>query len=574
MSDNALLQPMKGDPRIGVILQDRYRVVRKIGEGGMGAVYEGEHMLISRRVAIKCLHAQFATNAEIVARFQNEAMAANSIRHQNIIEVTDMGRFEDGTVFMVLEFLDGRELAQLVTKEGPQPLGRLVHIATQVCDALTAAHSKGIVHRDLKPENIYLVQRGDDPDFVKVLDFGIAKFRETANKSMTRTGTTLGTPYYMAPEQAQAKRELDGRADIYSLGVILFHALTGQHPFDDESYPMLVVKICTEPPPPLRNYRPDLPPEFEAVVGRMLAKNPEERYPNTQAVKEALQPFRSFFGAPVLAEGVLPTAKIAPTQALSGVRHSSPTSAGNPMSSTPPATNVVNVPVMKSGTPAPGFGTPVPSAGNDYAATTGYPVQKSRAPLFIGIVAALFVLGGVAVAVGWVLFGKGTTGPEITTNDTDPEPTPPDLEPTAMTTAMESETPVEPPTMDTVEDPGIEQVRLIINLEPSDAELFIDGASMGSSFNARVPSGTALQLEARREGYETLTQSFTPRFDGQVLTLTLERGRGAPRDTTNVPSMMSVTTMDDSTPMQTVTPPVETPMEAPMVMEGFMVIML
>jgi serine/threonine-protein kinase len=572
MSDNALLQPMTTDPKIGVILQDRYRVVRKIGEGGMGAVYEGEHMLISRRVAIKCLHAQFATNAEIVARFQNEAMAANSIRHQNIIEVTDMGRFEDGTVFMVLEFLEGRELADLITKEGPQPLGRIVHIAEQVCDALTAAHSKGIVHRDLKPENIYLIQRGDDRDFVKVLDFGIAKFRETANKSMTRTGTTLGTPYYMAPEQAQAKRELDGRADIYSLGVILFHALTGQHPFDDESYPMLVVKICTEPPPPLRNYRPDLPPEFEAVVGRMLAKNAEERFPNTQAVREALSPFRTFFGAPVLAEGVLPTAKIAPTQALSGVRHSSPTSAGNPSARTPvPSTTPVNVPMTNVAAPASRFGTPVPST--DYAATTGFTPQKSKAPLFIGIGVALFLLLGVAAAVAFVVAGgSGTT--TTSANPPDDPPETPTMETPIMETAMVDAPTmeVETPTMETVD--AVEQVRLIINVEPADAELFIDGASMGSNFNARVPANTALHLEARREGYETLTQDFTPRFDGQVLTLTLERGRGTPRENVSNTTMMSVTSMEVAeTPME-VYVPMETPMETPMVMEGFMDIML
>jgi hypothetical protein len=337
---------------------------------------------------------------------------------------------------------------------------------------------------------------------------------------------------------------------------------------------MLVVKICTEPPPPLRNYRPDLPPEFEAVVGRMLAKNAEERFPNTQAVREALAPFRTFFGAPVLAEGVLPTAKIAPTQALSGVRHSSPTSAGNPSARTPvPSTTPVNVPMTNVATPASRFGTPVPSS--DYAATTGFTPEKSKAPLFIGIGVALFVLLGIAAAVVFVIAnGTGTTTAGNTTETQTTET--PTMEtvtmetPTMETATMETEGP-ETPTMETVE--AAEQVRLIINVEPADAELFIDGASMGSNFNARVPANTVLRLEARREGYETKTQEFTPRFDGQVLTITLERGRGTPREGVNVTTMMSVTSMDVvETPMQVT--PVETPMETPMVMEGFMDIML
>src|SRR5690606_13694253 len=150
------------DPRIGMVLQERYRILRKLGDGGMGSVYEAEHLLIKRRVAIKVLHSQFADNPGIVARFRREAEAATSIGHPNIIEVTDMGSFPDGTTYMVLEFLEGRDWAKDIATEGPQPLGKVVHIMSQVCDALSAAHAKGIVHRDLKPENIFLIQRGAD----------------------------------------------------------------------------------------------------------------------------------------------------------------------------------------------------------------------------------------------------------------------------------------------------------------------------------------------------------------------------------------------------------------------------
>jgi serine/threonine-protein kinase len=486
------------------------------------------------------------------------------LNHTGIVTVWDLGWLDEQTPYIIMDYVEGRPFGAVLAEAARVDWRVAFEVVARVCEPLQAAHAAGCTHRDLKPDNIIITTGGD----VKILDFGIAHVADAVR--LTQTGFPVGTPLYMSREQVACAKDIDGRADIYSLGVILFHALTGQHPFDDESYPMLVVKICTEPPPPLRNYRPDLPPEFEAVVGRMLAKNAEERFPNTQAVREALVPFRTFFGAPVLAEGVLPTAKIAPTQALSGVRHSSPTSAGNPSARTPvPATTPVNVP-MTNVAPASRFGTPVPSS--DYAATTGFTPEKSKAPLFIGIGVALFLLVGIVAAV-IVVLGSGTG---TTTTTSNPPETPPETRPETptMETAivdpptMETETPI----METVE--AAEQVRLIINLEPADAELFIDGASMGSNFNARVPANTALHLEARREGYETLTQDFTPRFDGQVLTLTLERGRGTPRENGNTTTMMSVTSMEVAeTPME-VYVPMETPMETPMVMEGFMDIML
>ncbi len=159
------------DPRIGTVLQNRYRIERKLGEGGIGVVYAAEHLLIKKRVAIKCLHPQFASSPAVVRRFHNEAIAATSIGHPNIVEVTDMGRFDDGAFFMVLEFLSGRDFETLIENEGPLSVARTVRIVSQVCDALSAAHAKGIVHRDLKPENIFLVERDGTPEFVKILDF-------------------------------------------------------------------------------------------------------------------------------------------------------------------------------------------------------------------------------------------------------------------------------------------------------------------------------------------------------------------------------------------------------------------
>jgi len=309
------------DTRVGMLLDQRYRIVKKLGEGGMGAVYEAQHVLLDKRVALKTLHAHFATNAQVVARFHREARAASAVGNEHIVEVTDFGAFPDGAAYMVLEHLEGTELADLVEKEGALPLGRAQHILEQICDALTAAHAKGIVHRDLKPENVFLIRRGEDPDFVKVLDFGISKMHEAAGGpgKLTSTGDALGTPYYMSPEQARGSKNVDARADIYALGVVLFNLLTARHPFEAESLPMLVVQICTEPPPPIRSLRTDLPAELEAVVAKMLAKDPAERFADCRSVKLALAPFRDVRVAPVLVErppaATDPFARTAPSHA-------------------------------------------------------------------------------------------------------------------------------------------------------------------------------------------------------------------------------------------------------------------
>ena len=294
--------PEATDPLLGKVLSDRYRIVKKLGEGGMGAVYEGEHLVIKKRVAIKLLHPQFATSGDIVSRFHQEALAATAIGHEHIVEVNDMGRTPDGAIFMVLEFLAGTDFAGLLEKEPRLSVGRTVHIVKQVCDGLAAAHAKGIVHRDLKPENVFLVRRSSDPDFVKVLDFGISKFQDNSSSSggraSTKTGAIMGTAYYMSPEQAQGKKSVDHRTDIWAIGVMLYKALSGRYPFDDDAYPMLIVKICTETPTPIGTLRPDVPEGLANAIDRCLTRDVDRRVQTCAELKALIEPFESLTAAP------------------------------------------------------------------------------------------------------------------------------------------------------------------------------------------------------------------------------------------------------------------------------------
>ncbi len=255
-----------------------YVVKSKLGEGGMGIVWLAEHPLIGKRVAIKVIHPNYARNPEAVSRFFTEAQAVNRIGHPNIVDITDFGQSPGGESYFVMEYLLGQALSTRMT-EGGLDLRRAVHVAAQACDALAASHAAGILHRDLKPDNIYLLKRGQDPDFVKVLDFGLAKLTGDSNKSShkTRTGSMMGTPYYMAPEQCAGKADIDGRADIYSIGVILFEMTTGQVPFPGEGYGEIIVKHMTQPAPHARTLNPSVPEWLDALIDRCLAKERTER---------------------------------------------------------------------------------------------------------------------------------------------------------------------------------------------------------------------------------------------------------------------------------------------------------
>jgi eukaryotic-like serine/threonine-protein kinase len=296
MDDPRQLGGALGDPRrlLGQVISGRYRVDELAGEGGMGAVYRAENLATRSRVAIKVLHPEMLGNAEAVARFEREAVALGRIVHANIAAARDVGRLVDGSCFLVLDYLEGEDLRALINR-GPLPADRAIRIARQIALGLDAVHAIGIVHRDLKPENVMLVQEGGASDVVKVLDFGIAKVPVTheagphaGRAPLTQAGVAYGTPEYMAPEQALGGN-VDARADLYALGVMLYEMLSGRRPFDATDRAELTRLVTTTPPPPLAARVPGgLAPAIEALVSRLLQKEAQLRFNGARDVVTAI----------------------------------------------------------------------------------------------------------------------------------------------------------------------------------------------------------------------------------------------------------------------------------------------
>jgi serine/threonine protein kinase len=318
------------DPLVGLTVDDRYEILRRIGEGGMGIVYEAEHTKLGKRVALKVLRDDFSSRPEVVERFRQEAKSASRIGNAHIVDISDFGEMPNRASYFVMELLEGDDLANVLAASSTLPLERAANIVLQCCRALSAAHQKGIVHRDMKPENIFLTVRDDRPDFVKIVDFGIAKMSDIETKGapgrkLTKTGMIFGTPEYMSPEQAAGKPNLDHRVDIYALGVILYEMLTGRVPFVGDTFMGVLTQHMFEPVPKLSVANPSLAPSpaIEAFVAKALAKEPSERFASCDEMARALEQALEGQVIPVeLSEVKRPT----PPE-FSGARRSAPTMA-------------------------------------------------------------------------------------------------------------------------------------------------------------------------------------------------------------------------------------------------------
>jgi serine/threonine-protein kinase len=287
-----MYQEQESTVRVGDVLAAKYRVDRMLGAGGMGVVVAATHLQLDQVVAIKLVRSEVLNNPEIVARFEREARVAVRLKSEHAARIIDVGRLESGSPYIVMEYLEGQDLAQLLEQRRTLPVAVACDYVTQACDAIAEAHSLGIVHRDLKPGNLFLARTSHDQQVIKVLDFGISKTHlPVGDVNMTRTQAVMGSPGYMSPEQMRSTKNVDGRTDIWSLGVILYELVAGRTPFQGDTFSALCVKIAVDAHPPMFELPSKLPPGFEAVVNHALQKDPAMRYRSAAELAQALAPY-------------------------------------------------------------------------------------------------------------------------------------------------------------------------------------------------------------------------------------------------------------------------------------------
>jgi len=473
-----------------------YVVQEKIGEGGFGTVFSGEHPLIGKRVAIKVLNRQYSAQPEMVSRFVSEARAVNQIRHRNIIDIFGFGQLDDGRHYYVMEYLDGMPMDEYLEDRGQLPIEEAIPLLRSVARALDAAHSKGIAHRDLKPENIFLV---NDPDgmYPKLLDFGIAKLLSGDNPAehKTRTGAPMGTPYYMSPEQCRG-RDVDHRTDIYAFGIVTYYTLTGVVPFDGEDYmDILLSQISDEAAPP-STHAPHLPKSVDAGIAWMLKKDPAERPPNLVTAVRALEDAAVSAGIPVPAGPAPSGVYAASTSALA--RQRTP-SVVTPMPNT----------ADDKGTAA----TAMPGDLN----TTGAELEELAAARKQnkGLMLALALVGAIAVGVlvFFVVKGSKSSGNDGSAKNTavndsavPPKPEPkPDPEP-------DTTKPAEKPTQ------VVKKVEIKVLDAPRGAEVYLDGLLIGQSPGPLklTKNDNTIKLTFKMRGYQTRTYELAPKMNGVI----------------------------------------------------------
>jgi serine/threonine protein kinase len=428
----------------GQLIDGRYQIDYVLGVGSMGVVYGARHAAVGKLVAVKALRAHLASDAEAIQRFNAEATAATSIGNQHIVETFDFGRLADGTAYLVMEYLEGRSLAELVEGWSPLPVERITKIGVQIAEALNAAHLAGIVHRDLKPDNVFLCEREGDHDFVKILDFGIAKFG-VSQARLTQAGAVFGTPAYMSPEQALGKAT-DGRTDIYALGVMLYEMACGRVPFQGENAIAVLSMHANEEPEALSVRQPDVSRELEAIVHKCLKKDADARYGSMAELAADLARLAS--GLPVRAERQAPP----------------------PVALPPPAAqeDVITLPEIGAGTPP--VSAPVPLS-----------VGERGVPWPLVLLLLIAVAGGMF----WILRHHGP-GATPSAHQAQPKPLPPPLQ-----SAAEA-------------DDGAAEREVALVLFPLDARVLLGDKDLGQMpVSVKVREGHSLKVRIVREGYWT-----------------------------------------------------------------------
>jgi hypothetical protein len=389
-------------PQTGEVLDGKYRIERLLGEGGMGAVAKATHILRRAPVALKFMSPAVTAMAGAVDRFVNEGVAASQIDSDHVVKVYDVGRMPSGAPYLVMEYLEGRDLADVLAREGPTlNAPRAVHFVLQMLRALDAAHAVGIIHRDMKPSNCFVITKDSEADFVKLVDFGISKVRtedaDGKSANLTRTNSALGTPLYMSAEQAKSPRDVDARSDLYSVGAILYELLSGRTPYTSTTgeFTEILFKIFTTDPDPLGALRPDLPPGLVAVVHRALAREPDVRFASALEMAEALFPFADERSAVVISRisgGLRARASMLPAGqrlAVTPIEATSRVTAADAATARTFAGPTASVPAVKVSTDA--------AVVRDAAG--GARQKKSGSPAVLIAVAAVLILAGAGGAV-------------------------------------------------------------------------------------------------------------------------------------------------------------------------------
>ena len=477
------------DPRVGTVLSERYRVLKRLGEGGMGTVYLAEHCTINKKLAIKVLSAEFSHKQDLVDRFLQEARAASMIQQENVVEITDFGSTPDGSVYFVMEYLKGEDLSDTVKRVGPLGWARVKPIMLQICGALQSAHDAGIIHRDMKPENCYRVKRSGTDDFIKVLDFGIAKVTSEegdGGKGLTRTGMIFGTPEYMSPEQAQGAKP-DHRVDVYATGVIMYELLTGRVPFTADTFMGILTKHMFEAPdaPSVIAPNADISPDVEAIILKAMQKDRELRFSSMSEMAAAIEAVGTGAAAVAVVSENIARPDDGEMDFSGGIR-----------STYPPDASVA----LEGG-------------------------QKSKTGVIVGGIVGLAAVAGVSI----FLMGRSEAEPAPTeapvavaaapTPEPEPEPVPEPV--VAAPTPEEVKVP----------DPGIPRVKYFFKTKGVDAQV-LDAVDEGMLGMTNSEDGIEFEkstdkrkLILRADGYEDLEVEIVPSRDNKRVSKTLKKSR-------------------------------------------------